>query len=321
MASSTEDDTTTISKTEQQPTSKAVAAASSAAAASSTTESNTTSTSTNSSNFEKMKSDAVVADPKIHVDFILSHHQSLPKLQHKEASGGVLPFTQDPITKEIFIALGLSKKDLYNSFYGFIDGGETPEQGSAREAWEESKAVLGDLPTLWRAVMLKGYFSFIVGHPYKLMHAINIGEMNALARAQFVAKFNTAKGWSHCSMEVKGLKFFELKTLKHLCASSVAKFERDQAKLKESERLPNAQPMVLVSVDEQTGKYEHLRIGMVKQLIDPRFWQQQELVQMMEMGVPLRDIVLPLSMLPVIDKSVAAILPFQKAATRRPTHH
>ena len=116
-------------------------------------------------------------------------------------------------------------------------------------------------------------------------------------------------------MEVKGMKFFELKTLRHLCRSSVAKFERE--KEKGDHAAPNSKPMVLVSVNESTGNHEYLRVGMVSQMVDERYWQQPELVKMMDQGVPLKDIILPLSLLPTIDKATAAILPFQRPGTKK----
>lgn len=236
----------------------------------------------------------IASDLQAHLTYIMEKSEMSKTFGRKQATGGILPIVRDPFTKQTFILLGLNHQNKYCHFHGWVDPGETQDQGAAREAFEESKGVLGALPDLWRAVVCKGIFSAHVGRGG--MHLVNYGDLNAIERDAFVEKFLHATAWSKCSDEVAEVKWFDTLSFRHACLLQ----HHDPTAKKGGE--------IVVESDFRKGIKRKLRGWLGEIFADPDFWKQQLLVDAVDHGFIN---LIPISQLPKIeDEAVVARLPY-----------
>ena len=91
------------------------------------------------------------AAPSTGTEALLSRHARSKIMGFKQATGGVLPVCADD-ARQAWCLLGENHRGELCHFHGWVERGETFEMGAAREAHEESRGVLGDALTLWRAI-------------------------------------------------------------------------------------------------------------------------------------------------------------------------
>lgn len=128
---------------------------------------------------------------------------------------------------EWFALLGMSHGGAYSTFGGWIDVNETVEQGCAREAWEESRGVVGDQCDLWRCVALCPRYARLLPSKdaTRWTYVVNLGPTDAARRAAVEARFSATRGWDECSLEVKHVRFFPLRVLRdHATTNPVGSF-------------------------------------------------------------------------------------------------
>jgi hypothetical protein len=85
------------------------------------------------------------------------HARSRVMLFRKQLTGGVLPVCVDEAS-QAWCLLGENHRSELCHFHGWIERGETFEMGTAREAFEESKGILGDVLTLWCAICQPSFY-------------------------------------------------------------------------------------------------------------------------------------------------------------------
>jgi hypothetical protein len=244
----------------------------------------------------------IASDPSAHLQYLIEQAEHSKPFGKGEATGGILPIVRDPYTKQTYFLLGLNHGNSYCHFHGWVDPGETQDQGAAREAFEESKGTLGSLPNLWRAVVCKGVFSAHIGRGG--MHLVNFGDLNAIERDAFVEKFANAKAWDACSDEVAAVKWFSTLEFRHACLMQV----HDPTAKKDD---------VTIEVDIKRGIKRRLRGWLANIFGDPEFWQQKILQDSIDHGfIPL----IPITQLPALEDAVINRLPFRLKSETQAKH-
>lgn len=231
----------------------------------------------------------IASDVNAHVAFLVERASKSRVFGKREATGGIIPIVRDPNTKITHILLGLNHARHYCHFHGWVDPDETQDQGAAREAFEESKGLLGDLCSLWRAVVCKGVFSAHLGRGG--MNLVHFGDMNEVERAEMEEKFLKLQAWSTCSDEVIAVTWFDTLSLRHACLNREHKGAD-----------------IYIECDVRKNIRRKLRGFLADIFADPQFWSQEVLRQSVDKGfVPL----IPISFLPKIeDENVLRRLPY-----------
>jgi hypothetical protein len=234
----------------------------------------------------------IASNPQAHLEYLIEKSSTAKTWGRGEATGGILPIVRDPDTKLAYFLLGLNHQNKYCHFHGWVDPGETADIGAAREAFEESKGVLGRLVDLWRAVVCKGVFSALIGRGG--MHLVNLGDMNSIERDAFVEKFANAKAWSACSDEVAAVHWFDALAFRH-------------AALLQQQDPTATKGDVVVEVDVKRGIRRKLRGWLGEIFSDQEFWSQKILQDSLDHGfIPL----IPITHLPRISDEVLERLPY-----------
>ena len=235
-----------------------------------------------------------------HVEVVLeAHGRQAPLESGRKATGGVLPVCTDPTTRAQFFLLGYNTKSNHCChFHGWVDVGETPAQGAARECWEESKGVVGSRVDIFRAV-LDERFSL---RATRSLFIMSLGELDAGGRAALVAKFAAAVAWDTHANEVNKLQFFPATVIRDKCVAlgdGVGDKEKDEAA-----ELP---PVV---VDEGNGAV--LRSFLARWLRGPTFWSRPKLVALVEGTQSSSQLpIMPLGALPPLSVETQLQLPYR----------
>lgn len=160
-------------------------------------------------------------------------------LKDHHSTGGILPVCVDPVTFEAFFLFGVEKlrrrdydhdmffyedeqrkihvRNALCHFHGFIDAFETRAQGSARECFEESHGLLGNVIDLWRCIMANGEFSYAMPN-ISPMKMVSLGFLTSEEREAMMQRFLTLDITGPAMSETLEVKFVSIQGLYDLLA-------------------------------------------------------------------------------------------------------
>jgi hypothetical protein len=197
---------------------------------------------------------------------LLSHHVRSRRYGFKQCTGGVIPVCVDE-EKVPWCLLGENHKAELCHFHGWVNPGETFEMGAAREAYEESKGLLGDAHTLWRAISDPN-FSCCSGP----MVALSLGKLTLADRARMCAEFSKLNVTCRGMTEVKNVFWVALRPLRDHCI-----YENYAYRAKKVQRVPPSNPLP-----------PGLKIRdflLHRSWLGSEFWQHPAIHQLLETGV------------------------------------
>lgn len=142
---------------------------------------------------------------------LLEQHSRSKTMEFKQATGGVFPVCVDE-SQEAWCLLGENHRLELCHFHGWIDPGETFEMGAAREAYEESRGILGDALTIWRAICDPVY-----SRRCNAMVVLSLGTLSAAQRRTMCSDFERSRVVCRGMTEVKRLWWLPLRALRELC--------------------------------------------------------------------------------------------------------
>lgn len=142
---------------------------------------------------------------------LLEQHSRSKTMEFKQATGGVLPVCVDE-SQEAWCLLGENHRLELCHFHGWIDPGETFEMGAAREAYEESRGILGDALTVWRAIC-----DPVHSRRCNAMVALSLGTLSAAQRRAMCSDFESSRIVCRGMTEVRRLWWLPLRALRELC--------------------------------------------------------------------------------------------------------
>lgn len=145
---------------------------------------------------------------------MLVAHKAGRKFDKKQGTGGIFPISIDPDTNEIWILLGLNSANQYCHFHGWIEEGETLEQGTARQGWVVSRGLLGTQADLWRALMLGGNYSMqFVGSSQIVL----VGAVRAAERPMWASAFTSLPAFYDDMEEVVRVDWINARSFRNAC--------------------------------------------------------------------------------------------------------
>jgi hypothetical protein len=128
-------------------------------------------------------------------------------------------------TRQAWCLLGENHRSELCHFHGWVERGETFEMGAAREAYEESRGLLGDALTLWRAVCDPSF-----SRRFNSIVVLSLGELTAASRQSMCADFASRPIVFRGMTEVARVHWLPMLPLSRLClrnGSAGAGFEGD----------------------------------------------------------------------------------------------